>query len=335
MEAILERQESLQNMPIQAAGLTGQRQGAASPKGGAGLDGHFDVSMLLFFYAVAETLSFTRAAQRLGIDQSWLSHKIRQFESSLGLNLFIRNTRNVELTKAGRALFDPARRLADVAEQARGATRMLQMSMTGTVRIGALPFSFPDRHRTTLLDRFMSQHPEIQVVLANGPTPTLIEHVLAGRVDLAFVSAPFDMTGLDALLLRETSYCLLMPKAHALAQQPTVSPDALQRVRVVVPSEHFSPASYAAYYRPLVEAGIVPVPVPEFQCAITYAIEWGLPVVCTRYAAERNCDETLALRPLDFVPACKKYLIRLADHRTPSQMVLWEMAENFVDRGKK
>jgi DNA-binding transcriptional LysR family regulator len=298
----------------------------ASPSGN-----EFDVGQLLFFFAVAETLSFTKAAQRLGIDQSWLSHKIRQFEASLGLNLFIRNTRNVELTRAGLALLDPARRLAEVADQARAATDMLQMAMIGIVRVGALPFSFPDRHRTALLDRFMTEYPDVQMLVTNGPTPLLLDQLLAGRIDLAFVSAPFDMTGIDALLLRENSYCLLMPKDHALAAVPTVTAESLRGVRVVVPSEHFSPATYATYYRPLVDAGIIPVPVPEFQCSVTYGSQWGLPVVCTRYAAERLRTAGLVIRPLDFVPPCKKYLIRLANHRTPSQTLLWEMAEAAAD----
>src|ERR1700679_1686514 len=132
-----------------------------------------DVDLLLFFHAVAETLSYTRAAERLGIDQSWLSHKIRQFETALGFNLFIRSTRSVELTRAGQALRDPARQLAQAAERARAAAAMLRTSMTGAVRIGALPFSFSDGYRTALLDKFMRVHPDIQLAVSNGPSPAL------------------------------------------------------------------------------------------------------------------------------------------------------------------
>ncbi|MFD2500039.1 LysR family transcriptional regulator [Rhizorhabdus histidinilytica] len=85
-----------------------------------------DVEFLLFFNAVSENLSFTKAAKALSIDQSWLSHKIRQFEALLGFNLFIRNTRHVELTAAGRALLDPVRRLANVVDQARDAANALR-----------------------------------------------------------------------------------------------------------------------------------------------------------------------------------------------------------------
>ena len=77
------------------------RRGGDPDSSGGALRGNVEVELILLFAAVAETLSFTKAAQRLEIDQSWLSHKIRQLEASLGLKLFVRNTRNVELTPAG------------------------------------------------------------------------------------------------------------------------------------------------------------------------------------------------------------------------------------------
>jgi DNA-binding transcriptional LysR family regulator len=302
---------------------------AVAPSGAkvAALSGNVEVELILLFSVVAETLSFTKAAQRLGIDQSWLSHKVRQLESSLGLKLFVRTTRNVELTAAGRALLDPAQRLAEVAAQARATAELLRTSMAGAVRVGALPFSFPDTQRMALLDRFMRAHPDVQIVVANGPTPTLMEHLRAGRIDLAFVSAPFNERGLDMLLLRENRYCVLMPEDHPLATNPVLTADMLQGVRIIVPSQHFSPAAYDVYYRPVIEAGIVPVAVPEFEGPVNYATEWRLPVVCTQYAAERRKRPGFVTRQLDFVPACKKYLVRLADHRTPLQRLLWDSVE--------
>jgi DNA-binding transcriptional LysR family regulator len=266
----------------------------------------------------------------LGTDQSWLSHKIRQLEASLGVNLFIRSTRSVELTRAGLTLLEPARRLAEVAEQARQATDILHRGMSGTVRVGALPFSFPDRHRTSLLDGFMTEHADVQVVVLNGPTPVLIDHVRSGKVDLAFVSGPLDEAGLDVLLLRENSYCLLMAEDHPLAAASKITEEVLKGERIVLAAQHFSPAAYNSHYRPVVEAGAIAVPVPEFQCSVSYAARWNLPVMCTTLAAERHMDPCKVIRPLDFVPPCKKYLVRLSDYRTPSQTLMWERAEAAI-----
>jgi DNA-binding transcriptional LysR family regulator len=285
-----------------------------------------EVELLLFFHAVAETLSFTKAAKALSIDQSWLSHKIRQFEASLGITLFIRNTRHVELTPMGRALLDPVRRLANVVGQARSAAEALCESMSGVLRVGSLPFSFPDPQRTRLIDSFISSYSEIRLDVTSGPTPVLLDHLRAGRVDLAFVSAPFDEIGLDRLLLRENRFCMLLPEHHELAKLPSISAADLLNVKVVLPAQQYSPATFAIYYQPLIEAGAIAVPIPEFQSASSYARDWDLPVVCTQFAAERYDAPGLIIRPLSFISPCHKYLVRLSNHRTPPQKLMWDRA---------
>jgi DNA-binding transcriptional LysR family regulator len=293
-----------------------------------------DVELLLFFHAVAETLSFTKAAKALAIDQSWLSHKIRQFEASLGLNLFIRNTRHVELTPTGRALLDPVRRLANIVGQARSAADALCASMSGVLRVGSLPFSFPDPQRMRLIDSFMANHEEIRLDITSGPTPLLLDHLRAGRIDLAFVSAPFDEAGLDRLLLRENRFCMMIPRSHALAARTSIETTDLQGVKVILPAQQYSPATFAAYYEPLIEAGAIAVPIPEFQSAPSYARDWDLPVVCTQFAAERYDTQAFVIRPLAFIPPCRKYLVRLSNHRTPSQTLMWDLATDSLGDGK-
>jgi len=177
----------------------------------------------------------------------------------------------------------------------------------------------------------MKDEPDIQIVVVNGASPVLMDHLKSGKVDLAFASGPIDDDAFDTLLLRENSYCLYLPADHPLAQAESIAPELLAGERIVIPSQHFSPATYEIYYQPVVDAGIVPVAVPEFQCAVTYAADWHLPVMCTRYAAERHAAPDFVVRPLPFVPPCKKYLVRLKDHRTPSQSLLWDMARTTAD----
>ncbi|MFZ2870722.1 LysR family transcriptional regulator, partial [Zavarzinia sp.] len=77
---------------------------------------HFDIKAVLHFVAVAEDMSFTRAARRLGIAQPWLSRRIRQLEEQLGFALFERTTRSIELTARGRGFLDAAREVASAVE---------------------------------------------------------------------------------------------------------------------------------------------------------------------------------------------------------------------------
>jgi DNA-binding transcriptional LysR family regulator len=322
---------------LTSANDTGSMIAYVAPKAGAEIpDGNrqIDVEFLLFFHAVSENLSFTKAAKALSIDQSWLSHKIRQFEAMLGFNLFIRNTRHVELTAAGRALLDPVRRLANVVDQARDAASALRVSMSGVLRVGALPFSFPDPRRTRLIDAFIAEHEGIQLNVTSGPTPILLDHLRAGRIDLAFVTAPFDDAGLDRLLLRENRFAMMVPRSHPMANLSVISAVDLKGVSVIMPAQQFSPAAFELYYEPLVEAGAVPVTIPEFQSAPSYARSWELPVVCTQFAAERYDAQDFVIRPMNFIPPCRKYLVRLADHRTPSQNLMWDLALGSLEASK-
>jgi DNA-binding transcriptional LysR family regulator len=290
----------------------------------------FSVEYLLFFRAVANNLSFTKAARELSIDQSWLSHKIRQFEEMLGISLFIRNTRHVELTAAGRILLEPVHRLSTVVEEARAVTKALQESMSGMLRVGCLPFSFPDPQRTRIMDEFVSHHENIRLNVTCGPTPVLLDHLRMGTIDLAFVSAPFDDADLDMLLLRENHFCMLVPKDHSLANRQTICREDVDRVRIVVPAQHYNPATYDLYYRPMEDSGAVVESIPEFQNAAAYALDRNLPVVCTRFAADRYDHAAFVRRPINFLPPCRKYLVRLANRHTPSQQLMWKMAEDML-----
>jgi len=127
----------------------------------------------------------------------------------------------------------------------------------------------------------------------------------------------------------------MMRNDHPLAAAPELTPERLNGARVIIPSAHFSPEAFDRYYGPLLECGVAPVTVPEFQGTVNYAAEWGLPVVCTEYAAERCKRPDFVIRRLDFVPSCAKYLARLASHRTPSQILLWDLVEAELSAGAR
>src|ERR1700678_174068 len=116
-------------------------------------------------------------------------------------------------------------------------------------------------------------------MVINGPLPDLIEKLRNNSLDAAFVSAPFDDSGLDKLLLRVDGYSLLLPKEHRLATRSALRPADLAGVRIAMPCERFNPQSFAVYYRPLIEAGAIAVPVPEFQATVSYALRWRMPTL--------------------------------------------------------
>ena len=148
-----------------------------------------ELRQLEYFVAVAQECHFTRAANRLHVAQSGLSASIRLLERELGASLFLRSTRRVELTPAGRALLIEARRALSATDAAKDAVAAVQGLLRGTLAIGSLQ-CLSVVHLPAVLARFLAAHPGLEIRLRHGGSGELIEQVRAGRLDVAFVSRP-------------------------------------------------------------------------------------------------------------------------------------------------
>ncbi|MEW2495538.1 LysR substrate-binding domain-containing protein [Streptomyces nodosus] len=141
----------------------------------------YDPSHLRTFLAVAQTLSFTQAARRLGLRQSTVSQHVRRLEEAAGRRLFTRDTHSVELTEDGEAMLGFARRLLELHEQAAAF-------FTGTRPRGRLRFGASEDFVLTrlpeILERFRYEHPEVDLELTVELSGTLHERLAAGRLDL-------------------------------------------------------------------------------------------------------------------------------------------------------
>ncbi|MFF5923765.1 LysR family transcriptional regulator [Streptomyces flavochromogenes] len=140
---------------------------------------------LQHFVAVAEARHFTRAAERLMVSQSGLSASIRALERDLRAPLFVRSTRRVTLTEAGRALLAEAERILAQVRAAHEAVAAVQGVVRGTLRLGAEQ-CVAGVHVAGLLAAFRRRHPEVEIRLRQEGGLALAEDVAAGRLDLAF-----------------------------------------------------------------------------------------------------------------------------------------------------
>jgi DNA-binding transcriptional LysR family regulator len=148
-----------------------------------------ELRQLEHFVAVAQECHFTRAAQRLHIAQSGLSASIRSLEKELGATLFLRSTRQVQLTAAGQALLVEALRALSASNAAKDAVAAVQGLLRGSLSIGSLQ-CLHAVHLPTLLAGFLSEHPSLEIRLRQGGSEELIELVRTGRLDVAFVARP-------------------------------------------------------------------------------------------------------------------------------------------------
>ncbi|MBE1876284.1 LysR family transcriptional regulator [Myceligenerans pegani] len=180
------------------------------------MDG-IEVRELRYFVAVAEELSFSRAAERLGMAQPPLSRAIRQLERRLGGTLFHRDTRRVGLTELGETLLDEARYALDVlAGVGRRASRAAQDTPTlvATAKPGVA---------TGMLPRILAAYACLPGAV---PVETVVsgyreqaDMVRDGRADVALVSSFFDRRGLDSEPLTTEPRAAALPAGHPLARR--------------------------------------------------------------------------------------------------------------------
>ncbi len=192
-----------------------------------------ELRQLEYFVAVAEESHFTRAAARLHVAQSGLSASIRSLERELGAQLFLRNTRRVELTAAGRAFLVEARRALSATDAARDAVSAVQGLLRGSLAIGSLQ-CLHAVHLPAVLARFLEAHPGLDVRLRHGGSTDLVEQVSAGRLDLAFVCRPpREAEDLVITPLDSEPLVLACGLKHPLAEEPEVDLAALRQERFV------------------------------------------------------------------------------------------------------
>ncbi|WP_444852194.1 LysR substrate-binding domain-containing protein [Streptomyces sp. NPDC000229] len=141
----------------------------------------YEPSQLRTFLAVAQTLSFTQAARRLGLRQSTVSQHVRRLEEAAGRALFSRDTHSVELTEDGEAMLGFARTI--LAAHERAAAFFTGTRLRGRLRFGVSE-DFVLTRLPEILESFRREHPEVDLELTVGLSGTLHEKLAAGRLDL-------------------------------------------------------------------------------------------------------------------------------------------------------
>ncbi|MDS0856839.1 LysR substrate-binding domain-containing protein [Burkholderia pseudomultivorans] len=188
-----------------------------------------DLRHLRYFLAVAEEGHFGRAAERLHIVQPALSVQIRALEDELGTALFVRSTRKVMLTDAGRLLVTEARRTLEQAERAKTLIQRAARGETGVVRIGFVGNAVATGRLSDDLTAFHAAWPGVALELHEMAPAAQQDAILAGRLDIGY--CPAFGTAFDAKLSVRTvgswSWQVVMSERHPLAKRRTVPIAAL------------------------------------------------------------------------------------------------------------
>src|SRR5438477_7959358 len=181
-----------------------------------------ELHQLRYFCAVAETGSFSRAAEQSHVAQPSLSQQILKLEDELGARLFDRLGRSVRLTDLGKAFLPRARAVLRELEAAKGDVVERKDSVTGSLSVGVIPtiapYFLPER-----LTAFTRQFPEARLTVIEEITPVLLDRLRASMVDVAILALPIRGHEFDAFPLLTERLFAALPRKHALGRRSSLS----------------------------------------------------------------------------------------------------------------
>lgn len=181
-----------------------------------------EFQQLRYLCAIADTGSFTRAAERCRVAQPSLSQQISRLEEELGTKLFDRLGRSIRLTEAGHAFLPHARTALEQAELGRDEIQGRRNDRRGPVAIGVIPTVAP-YYLPRRLAGFTRRFPEATVRIVEEITPVLVEQLRSVAIDLALLSLPLKHREFEVVPLLKERLFAALPPDHPLAQASVVS----------------------------------------------------------------------------------------------------------------
>lgn len=193
-----------------------------------------EIRQLRAFIAIAELGTFTAGAQRVHVTQAAISMQIRQLENELGARLFIRAPRRVMLTEAGEQLLQRARQILRDHDAAVDEIAELAGAERGRLRIGSASAMVTTDVLPELLKELRQQHAGAEVTVSSGTSESLVQQILGGELDLAFVSLPVEARGINTERLSQDQLVAVASPRHRLAKQRTISAYSLAGEKLIL-----------------------------------------------------------------------------------------------------
>jgi DNA-binding transcriptional LysR family regulator len=213
---------------------------------------------LRYFIAVAEELHFGRAAERLHIAQPPLSLQIRQLEDELGVQLFQRTRRRVELTAAGEVFLQESLKTMAQIEQAVSAAQRASRGEVGRLVIGFIQ-SAAINVLPGVLQTFRTRFPEVDIKLREA-TPTQVHYELdRGQIHIGFLRPPINHDALEWELVLSEPLLIALPETHPLARRKKLALKALAQEHFILFPRAASPGFYDQLVSTCREVGFSPV----------------------------------------------------------------------------
>lgn len=287
-----------------------------------------DPHLVVQFAVIAEEASFTRAAERLHVAQPWLSAQLKKLENQLGFPLFIRSTRSIALTEQGSELLHAARGVHASMMLTEALASQLQRRDEPRLRLGCPPYGDQVDRRQELVDRFASSYSDISVELDVGWTPGLIDRVLKGALDLAFVLGEVHAPEIQAMVLCELSVEFMMSANHPLANVEKLTSTDLKGQTIAVFTRALHPELFDSLFSGLRAAGATLVQFIEVNQALLDRTRSAEPIIVSRFSLRNDHlnDAGIVRKTLAGSSSVPFSLVRKIGHTSPESQLFWNLA---------
>ncbi|MCO7176093.1 acetoin biosynthesis transcriptional regulator AlsR [Sporolactobacillus kofuensis] len=284
----------------------------------------------IYFITVAEELHFGRAATRLQMTQPPLSKQIQQFEEEIGVALFKRNKRHVELTTAGEFFLPEAREVVaqvhqavDTAQRAhRGEFGRLVIGFVGSATYDILP---------SIIREYRRIFPHVSIKLHELSTPDQVAALLGDRIDIGLLHPPVGSSLIETTPIERGYAALSLPKNHPLAKKEKIQIEDLRDVPFILASRDIWPGLYDEFLSLFKNVDFTPKIVQEateYQMVVGL-VSAGIGVGVVPATAEKLFNLEVVYRDIDHYPL--KAVLSLAYLKRNTNPAL----KNFVSLTKR
>jgi DNA-binding transcriptional LysR family regulator len=193
-----------------------------------------EIRQLKAFLVIAETQTFTAGARRLNITQAAISMQIRQLEDELGIQLFTRTPRRVIITEAGQALLGRARKILNEHDGAICEVAEIAGGEFGRLRVGTASGTFATNQLPSIILTLQKNRPNIDITVHSGTSHELVDRIMHGEVDIAFVSLPVENLNITTETLFTDELVAIAHPDHPLANERQINPYALANENLIL-----------------------------------------------------------------------------------------------------
>lgn len=199
-----------------------------------------DIRELRYFMEVAQELNITKAAQNLNMAQPPLSRQIQLLEEELGVKLFDRSKKKIQLTEEGKLLRIRASQILELMDKTESEVKELGKGVTGTIYIGTVEGRGPYL-MSQWIAGFKKLYPQVYYEIWNGSTDDVVDRLEKGILDVALIMEPFNHEILDNVVVDKVPWIAMINNDHYLAKLPgdTIELVQLKDEPIIMPSRKY------------------------------------------------------------------------------------------------